>query len=76
MCIMAWQVSTVVEFTIIAVCTMLRTAFFFFFNLFLVDDELGHLSPMSADPSPHSLFFWYVGTIAQSAKVKVWSPGL
>lgn len=31
-CIMAWQVSTVVEFTIIAVCVMLGTAFFYFIS--------------------------------------------
>lgn len=31
-CIMAWQVSTVVEFTIITLCVMLGTAFFFFIS--------------------------------------------
>lgn len=31
-CIMAWQVATVVEFTIIALCVMLGTAFFFFIS--------------------------------------------
>lgn len=67
LCIMAWQVSTAIEFTIVALCVMLGTAFF----LFLVDDELGHLSPTSADPSPHSPLSWYAGTDAQSAKVKV-----
>lgn len=66
MCIMAWQVSTVVEFTTIAVHVKLGTAFFFY--LFLVYDELGHLSPMSADPSPplsSCLVCWHCHTVSQ-----------
>lgn len=74
MCIKAWQLSTVVEFTITTVCITLGAVFFL--NLFLVDDELGHLSPMSADPSPCSLLLWSLGNVAQSDKVKVWRAGL